>query len=323
MTAPVRWGILGTAHIATRLFLPGLRAAAGGTAAAVASRDGARAQLWAADNGVERGIAGYEALLADPDIDAVYVPLPNALHAEWTIAALEAGKPVLCEKPLCLDEAECRRVLDTAARTGTPLWEAFVFPYGAQWQWLTERIESGAIGELSAVVSEFHFELRNPANIRMDAALGGGAIYDIGCYPVRLGQLLLGGDPVRALVSASFSEGGVDIDSAGIVEFSNGRRLEMSCGFTRNTGTFSRIIGTDGEIRVENPFHPLGGSLAELCRDGESAEQWRAPDRISFSYHIAHIHDVIRNGAKPEHSAADDSLATARVLDLLRAAATA
>src|SRR5580658_1641624 len=186
-TGQVRWGVLGTANIARAQFLPGLRAA-GGIPAAVAGREAARAEKFARDHGVQRAVAGYQSLLEDPGIDAVYIPLPNALHAEWTIRALEAGKPTLCEKPLCGTLPDTERVLAAAERTGTPLWEAFVFPFHPQMQAVEELIAGGAIGELMEIKSNFHFAVRSPANIRLSRQLQGGALLDVGCYPVRLAQ---------------------------------------------------------------------------------------------------------------------------------------
>jgi predicted dehydrogenase len=189
---PIRWGIVGTANIARAQFLPGLREAGGGRAAGVASRDRAKAEAYAAAHGVDQGIEGYASLVESPDIDAVYVALPNALHAEPTIRALRAGKAVLCEKPLSVGAASTKEVLDVAATAARPLWEAFVFPFQAQHQRLSKLLENGAIGEPAELCSAFHFPLSNPANIRMDAALGGGALADVGCYPIRLAFELCG-----------------------------------------------------------------------------------------------------------------------------------
>src|SRR5499427_1518598 len=181
----VRWGVIGTAGIARKNFLPAVREA-GGEAAVVAGRDAERTSRWARDNAVGRAVAGYQALIDDPDIDALYIPLPNSLHAEWTIRALRAGKPVLCEKPLCGTLAEAEQVLAVAAETGTLLWEAFVFPFHAQFAAVQKLLADGAIGELLEIQSDFHFLLRNPANIRLARDLDGGALNDVGCYPVRI-----------------------------------------------------------------------------------------------------------------------------------------
>ncbi len=187
----IRWGIIGTANIARAAFLPALRAA-GGIAAAVAGRDLARAQEYALAHGVERAVRGYQALIDDPDVDVLYIALPNSLHAEWTIRALQAGKPVLCEKPLCGTLADTERVLSVARQTGTLLWEAFVFPFNEYMRRIRSLIADGAIGELREIQSDFHFRVSRPDNIRMSAELQGGALRDVGCYPVRLAQEFFG-----------------------------------------------------------------------------------------------------------------------------------
>ena len=180
----VRWGILGTANIARAQFLPGLRAA-GGIPAAVAGRDAGRAEQYARDNGVDRAIGGYQNLIDEPGIDALYIPLPNALHAEWTLRALAAGRPVLCEKPLCGNLQDSVGVRDAARQTGTLLWEAFVFPFHRQIAQVRDLVAGGAIGELMEIKSNFHFQLSNPGNIRYSRELEGGALNDVGCYPIR------------------------------------------------------------------------------------------------------------------------------------------
>ena len=206
----VRWGILGTAKIARNLFLPSLREA-GGDPAAVAGRDPGRTEQWAAANGVGRAITGYQDLVGDPDIDALYIPLPNALHGEWTILALEAGKPVLCEKPLTGSAVQTGRVLAVARETGTPLWEAFAFPFHDQMARLRGILADGTIGDLREIQSDFHFLMGDPqTNIRMFASLDGGALLDVGCYPVRLARDLFGAEHEGAWARAEFAPGGVD-----------------------------------------------------------------------------------------------------------------
>ena len=318
MDRQIRWGVLGTAGIAANSFLPGLREAGGGTAVAVAGRDASRAAAFAAENGVERGVAGYQRLLDDPGIDAVYIPLPNNLHAEWTIAALRAGKAVLCEKPLCLNTGDALKVVEAARESAGPLWEAFVFPFHPQTARLRELIEGGEIGELREVWSSFHFPMRTDVNIRLRPELGGGALYDVGCYPVRLGQLLFGGDPVEGVAHTTKGPTGVDVDSGGMVRFGTGR-LQLSCGFRRSYDTFTRIVGTEGEIRVAAPWHPKPADVSEVWRDGHVVSRHEAGPGSAFSWAVRHIHEVLRGEAEPLHLAADDSVATARALDLLLA----
>ena len=189
----IRWGILGTANIARAQFLPALREAGGGRAALVGGREAERARAFASDHGVDQGVAGYARVVESAEIDAVYVALPNSLHAEWTLQALQAGKAVLCEKPLSISVSETAAVLEAArAVPSALLWEAFVFPFQAQHRRLMEVLSDGAIGDPAEIVSAFHFQVSRPADIRLSAALGGGSLADVGCYPVRLAHEIFG-----------------------------------------------------------------------------------------------------------------------------------
>jgi predicted dehydrogenase len=312
----VRWGILGTAKIARNLFLPSLREA-GGDPAAVAGRDGDRAARWAAANGVGRAVTGYQDLVDDPDIDALYIPLPNALHGEWTIIALEAGKPVLCEKPLTGSVAQTERVLAVARAAGTPLWEAFAFPFHDQMARLRAILAEEVIGEVREIQSGFHFPMRDPdTNIRMLADLEGGALLDVGCYPVRLARDLFGAEHEAAWAQAEFAPGGVDVATWGCLNFPGGRHLYLSCGFGRSGDTFTRLLGTAGQIHVTNPFHPRVGDTFTVCQDGRAPVLHRSigPYRASFTPLIRHIHAVIRDAEEPRLLAVDTALGSARAL---------
>jgi predicted dehydrogenase len=315
-----RWGVLGGASIARSRFLPAL-AEAGGEAAVVGARDGARAAEFAAAHGVGRGVAGYEAVLADPDVQAVSVPLPNPLHAEWTIAALEAGKAVLCEKPLCVDAEQARRVLAVAERAARPLWEAFVFPFQAQHQRLVELLAAGAIGELREISGAFHFQLRRTEDIRLSAATAGGALADVGCYPLRLAAELFGGP---ALTAAGSAVRGAEVETelAALVDYPDDRRLLLSCGFRRSSDTTTVLSGTEGTIRVDDPYHPHPGSTVELRRPGSDPVVERPTrDQHSFSAALRHVDAVLAGEEAPRHTALESSLAVAEAIDLVRAAA--
>jgi predicted dehydrogenase len=335
----VRWGIIGPANIARGQFLPGLREAGGGHAALVASRDLGRAEAYAAENGVGRGVADYAAVAESPDIDAVYVALPNSLHAEWAIRALQAGKAVLCEKPLCVGAAQTAEVLDAAAAVpGALLWEAFVFPFQAQHRRLVELLADGAVGELTEIISAFHFRLTRPGNIRFSAALGGGALADVGCYPIRLGHELFGPGPgpgpdldpdrdsgpgpAAAVVGSAVVPDGaeVEVDAAGIVP-SGTRRLVLSCGFRRSFDTFTQVLGDLGQLHLANPFHPAPADPLTVLRPGaEPVVEYPTTDERSFTAALRHIHAVLRGETAPEHTAAESALATARTLEAVQAA---
>src|SRR5215471_19221662 len=318
----VRWGILGTAKIARNLFLPSLREA-GGDPAAVAGRDSGRTAGWAAANGVGRAITGYRDLVDDPDIDALYIPLPNALHGEWTIIALEAGKPVLCEKPLTGSAAQTERVLTAARATGTPLWEAFAFPFHDQMARLRGILAEGVIGELREIQSDFHFLMSNPrTNIRMSTDLAGGALLDVGCYPVRLARDLFGTEHEAAWAQAERAAGGVDRVTWGVLNFPGGRHLYLSCGFTRAGDTFTRLLGTRGQIHITNPFHPRAWDTFAVWPNGRDpvTHQGSGPNRESFTPLIQHIQAVIRGEEEPRLLAVDTALGSARALHDLAAA---
>ena len=322
---PIRWGIVGTANIARAQFLPGLREAGGGRATGVASRDRAKAEAYATAHGIDQGIEGYQALVESPDIDAVYVALPNALHAEPTIQALRAGKAVLCEKPLSVGAAQTKDVLDVAATAAQPLWEAFVFPFQAQHRRLVRLLEDGAIGVPAELYSVFHFLLTNPANIRMDAALGGGALADVGCYPIRLAFELFGGEAGAETGAGGEAQAcvaqtaiGVDTDAAGIVSF-GARRLLLTCSFNRTLDTFSSVLGSAGQIHLTNPFHPSPADTLTISRpNADPVTERPTVDERSFTAAIRHIHAVLRGEQAPVHTAAQYSLPAARVLEELQ-----
>jgi len=321
---PIRWGILGTAGIAESAFLPALRQAGDGAAIAVGGRDGGRARSWAAEQGVAQGVAGYEQVVDDPEIEAVYIPLPNALHAEWTIAALEAGKAVLCEKPLCVTPDETRRVLATADAASVPLWEAFVFPFHEQIERAREALDTGRIGAVREIASRFHFVLDDPNDIRLSAELGGGSVFDVGCYPIRLARLLFDVEPDldRTLADAVWTPSGVDTELWGAITFPGDRRLVFSCGFVAADDTLTRVFGTEGEIRMTNPFHPGPGDTLTMVRDDETREHPAAPaGERSFTPAIRHIHGVLRGREQPRHLAANEAMGNATAIAALLAAA--
>jgi predicted dehydrogenase len=318
-----RWGILGTANIARAAFLPGLREA-GGTAAAVAGRDAGRAERYASDNGIGRAVAGYQNLIDDPDIDVLYIPLPNSLHAEWTLRALAAGRPVLCEKPLCGNLPDTMRVLEAARQTGTLLWEAFVFPFHPQIAQIRDLVAGGAIGDLMEIKSNFHFQASNPQNIRYSRELEGGALNDVGCYPVRLAAEFFGVRHQAAWAGATWGGDGVDIDTWGVLEYPGARRLHLSCGLGRGYDTSTSLEGTAGRIVVSNPFHPgPGDSYQVIAPRGEPAGHPATAGEASFTAAVRHINAVLAGEDEPRLLAVDTALPTARALHDLAESFTA
>ena len=323
---PVRWGVLGTAGIARAQFLPAL-AEAGGRAVVAGGRDVARTEAFARAEGVERAVEGYQAVLDDPAVEAVYVPLPNPLHARWAAAALEAGKAVLCEKPLTTSPGTTEALLAVAARSPRPLWEAFVFPFQAQHRRVVELVASGAVGELREVVASFHFTVSRPENIRLSADLFGGALADVGCYPLRLAHELYGVPALDAAVVAepAGGAGGVEVEAAGRVTYADGRRVLLTCGFRRAPETTTLLLGTEGSIRLDNPWHPTPGAALELRRTGaDPVVEHPTTDARSFTAALRHVHAVLREEAEPELLAAGSAGPVADALALaLRSAGLA
>jgi predicted dehydrogenase len=245
----LRIGILGAANIA-RLFAAGVRPSRNVTVAAVASRDVRRAQAFADETGIARVHPTYDALLADPAIDAIYNPLPNSLHAEWSIRALDAGKHVLCEKPLATSGREARAMFDAAKRNHRYLAEAY--PYRAQPQTLKlrELLRHNAIGRVHMIQASFGFPLADAANIRMNPALAGGALMDAGCYPVSFVRTVAGSRPTRVQAMAQWSDSGVDRTLVASLEFESGLIAQVSCTFATARHRHAFIAGEEGTIET-------------------------------------------------------------------------
>ena len=251
----LRWGILSTAKIGRTKVIPGIAGAPNSEVVAIASRDRGAAEAVAAAHNIPRAHGSYADLLADPDVDAVYIPLPNHLHAEWTIAAARAGKHVLCEKPLALTAAEAERMAEACDREGVALMEAFMYRHHPSWVAVRELVASGRIGDLVTVQSWFSFFNDDPDNIRNIVEAGGGALYDIGCYCVNLSRMLFDGEPDT--VSGAVARdpvGGTDTLVAGILGFGAGLAT-----FTASTRAEDdqrvHVYGTRGRISVEIPFN--------------------------------------------------------------------
>ena len=265
----VRWGVLSTARIATEKVIPGIRRSATGEVVAIASRDVGRARAAADELGIPRSHGSYEALLADPAVDAVYVPLPNHLHAEWSIRALEAGKHVLCEKPLALSAADAGRMADAATASGRLLMEAFMYRHHPSWIAVQELVAGGRIGRLQAVDSWFSYFLDDPANIRNVLEYGGGALYDIGCYSVSLSRLLFGAEPDE--VSAAIVRdpvSGVDILTTGHMTFPGGL-ASFTCATQRGARPARPRLRDRRPDRDRDPVqHPARPSHADLRHPG-------------------------------------------------------
>jgi predicted dehydrogenase len=251
----LRWGILSTANIARTKVIPGMRRAARSRIVAIASRDLAQARAAAAEAGIPVAHGSYEALIADPEVDAVYIPLPNHLHAEWTIAAVRAGKHVLCEKPLALTSADAERMVAAAQASGMTLMEAFMYRLHPSWVAVRDLVASGRIGRLVSVQSWFSYFNDDPDNIRNIREFGGGALYDIGCYSINLSRLLFDDEPseVQGWIRRD-PVSGVDVLASGLLAFDDGL-ASFTCSTRAEDDQRVHIYGTDGRISIDIPFN--------------------------------------------------------------------
>ncbi|MCK9896455.1 Gfo/Idh/MocA family protein [Frankia sp. AgB32] len=320
--APIRIGILGAARIAPWALVTPARSNPEVVVTAVAARDPRRADAFARRHRIPRAVASYQALVDDPDLDAVYVPLPAALHGRWTRAALAAGKHVLCEKPFAANADEAAAVAAAAERSGLVVMEAFHYRHHALVTRILELLGEGAIGEITHVRARFHLPLPSRGNIRYDLALGGGALMDAGCYPVHLVRTLAratGDDGAPTVVSARARErGGSGIDEVmtARLSFPGGMSGEISCGMHRLPRGFptARIIGTRGEIRVRNFVVPQAGCRLTVRAGGKRRRIPVARRPSTYACQLTAFAGAVLRG-EPVPTDAADAVASMRVID--------
>jgi predicted dehydrogenase len=251
----LRWGILGCARIARRGLIPGILASGTGSLRALASRDPATAKAWAAEFGVPRSQGSYQAILDDPEIDAVYIPLPNDQHRPWVLAAADAGKHILCEKPLALESRESYAMVEHCRQRGVLLMEAFMWRHQPRTLELRKLIGGGAIGELRLIRSSFSFPIES-TDWRLDRSRGGGALWDVGCYGVNTARLFAGSDPVRSHSISRVGPTGVDLSFTALLEFPGGVQAAIDCSFEQPFRCTYELVGTRGVIEVPNAYLP-------------------------------------------------------------------
>jgi D-xylose 1-dehydrogenase (NADP+, D-xylono-1,5-lactone-forming) len=298
--------------------IPGAHASDKVDLVAVASRDQARAREYAREWEIPRAFGSYDELLADPEIEAVYISLPNTLHCEWSIRALEAGKHVLCEKPLTRHPDEAVAAFDAADRTGLQLSEAFMYRHNPQTKRLQALVAEGAIGDLRLVRSVFSYSLYDPDNIRLRTDVEGGALMDVGCYNVS-GSRLLGGEPTRAFGEAWFGPSGTDWVFAGTLRFPDDVLATFHCGTALPSHDELEVIGSEGSLFLDDPWHCETPAI-ELRR-GDKVELIQLERADSYRLELENMSDAIR-GEGELLLGREDALGQARALEALHEAAT-
>jgi D-xylose 1-dehydrogenase (NADP+, D-xylono-1,5-lactone-forming) len=313
----VKWGIVSTADI-NRKVIPGAHASDKVDLVAVASRDQARADAYASEWGIPRAHGSYEALLADSEIEAVYISLPNTMHVEWSIKALEAGKHVLCEKPFTRHAKEVDAAFDAAERAGRLLSEAFMYRHNPQTKKLQELVEGGAVGELRLIRSAFSYGLYDAENIRLRTDVEGGALMDVGCYNVS-GSRLLGGEPERMWGEAWYGPSGTDWVFTGTMRFPGNVIATFDCGTAMVERDELEAIGSEASLFLDDPWH-CSEPVIELRRGG-AVERIEVEHRDSYRLEFENMSDAIR-GEAALLLGREDALGQARALEALHASAT-
>ncbi len=312
----LRWGLLSTAHI-NRSIIPPLRLSPRNQLVVVASRDKARADAYAKEWEIPVTYGSYEAMLAAPDIDVIYNSLPNGLHAEWTIKAAQAGKHVLCEKPLGISPAEVDAMANAAKQAGVFITEAFMYRHHPQTLKVKQLVESGAIGKLRLVRGSFTFSIAREEDIRLNKALVGGSIWDVGCSPISYARYIIGAEPVEVFGRQVTSKSGVDETFVGQMRFPGDVYAQFDSGFRAPFRTHIEIVGSEGIITIPRPFKPNDQDQVTLSR-GDAVEMVTSDREVLYLGEVEDIADAILNGKAPRISLADSRANVATIVALLQ-----
>lgn len=318
----IRWGVLGWARIAREHLIPAIQRAGNSDFFAIASRDQSKLAECRGRFNAVRTYTSYQDLLRDAEVDAVYIPLPNSLHREWTIKAAECGKHVLCEKPIALNAVECREMIAACSANGVTLMEAFMYRYTERTRKVLEILASGALGEIRFISSTFRFLLANPASIKLKAELGGGSLYDVGCYPVNfigmIADRVCGESSMPNSVSVELDRnGGVDVIFSALMKYPSGLIASANCGFNAQKRVFSEIVGTKGVLEIPDTFLDNAGALTLTIGEDRSQIPVQASDR--YQLEIEDFADAILHQRAPAFSL-NETQRNMEVLDQLFAA---
>jgi predicted dehydrogenase len=314
----LRWGILGCAGIAERAVIPGIHASETGVVAAIASRDLAKSKEMAAKLNIGQAYGSYEEILADSEIDAVYIPLPNHLHMEWTLRAAQAGKHVLCEKPIALDAVQAEKMVTACEQAGVQLAEAFMYRHHPRYDRIKDIIRSGEIGAIRGIHGSFTFNnAASSGNVRFHRYMGGGSLYDVGCYPISAARYLLEQEPNAATMHAFFSPEHDDVDmmASGLLEFTGGVALTFDCGMWAAGRNTLEVVGALGRIELPSAFvtHPSPGSnFFVITKDGR--REVDVPDVNQYALQADDMAYAIW-GKRPLRFEAMDAVRNMRVMD--------
>ncbi len=316
----LNWGLLSTARI-NRALIPPLQVSKRNHLLAVASRSQETANSYAKEKKIARAYGSYEALLADPDIDVIYNPLPNHLHAEWTIKAVEAGKHVLCEKPLALNVGEVDAIKAAARKYGRVVAEAFMYRHHPQTLQVQEMVQSGSLGALKLVRGSFSFVLSREGDVRLNPEWGGGSIWDVGCYPISYTRTVLGENPLEVFGWQVTGQTGIDDTFVGQMRFKEDVHAQFDSSFVIPFHAFMEIVGSEGTLSIPHPFKPGEKENLYLTR-GEKTETIKVKGQELYIGEVEDMADAILRGKDPRVSLDDSRANVAVIVALLESART-
>ncbi len=317
----LRWGLLGTARI-NRSVIPPLRNSARNKLTAVCSRSADKVKAYADEWGIERRFDSYEAMLADPDIDVVYISLPNSMHAEWTMKAVEAGKHVLCEKPFTTTVEEIDVLLALLKVRPRVVAEAFMYRHHPQTLGVKAMIDEGKIGEVMNIRGSFSFTQSRGGDVRLNKDLDGGSLWDVGCYPVSYARTIMGEEPVEVFGWQTLGPSGVDEMFAGQMRFASGKTAQFDSGFRVPFRTNMEIVGTEGIIVVQAPFKPFPDSKVWIGTASDKLELVQLPTGELYQGEVEDMADAILDGKPPRISLQDSRNNVAALVALYKSAAS-
>jgi predicted dehydrogenase len=309
---------LGTGRHAANTVIPAIQASEHGEVVAIASRNGARAQESARDLGIATSYDSYEALLADPNVDIIYNPLPNHLHKEWSIKAAQAGKHVLCEKPIALNAAEAVEMVATFRAAGRKLAEAFQWRHHPQGLRMRELMLSGAIGEPRMIDAGFSFMLDRPDDVRWVPEYGGGALYDVGCYPISFARFIMGMEPVSVTAQIHWNASGVDDLVVATLEFPNGVLAHINCAFILPLRRYTEVIGSTGGLYANKTYNPRGKgeTIVRTDADRDVVETVQLPQVDSYVLMAEDFNKAVMEN-RPTVYPAEDAVGNMQVIDAI------
>ncbi|KQV40770.1 MULTISPECIES: Gfo/Idh/MocA family oxidoreductase [unclassified Rhizobium] len=323
MSPTIRWGVLGCAGIAAKAVIPAIQSSRLGRVEAIASRDLDKAKALAARFGIAKAYGSYEALLADPEIDAIYNPLPNHLHVALTIKALQHGKPVLCEKPIALDAAEAMALVAAQKAAGLPVVEAFMVRHHPQWKKARALMAEGRLGEVRAIQTIFTYYLDDPGNVRNQADIGGGGLFDVGCYAINTARFLFDAEPLRAIALAERDPTfGTDRLTSGLLAFPEGRQLAFTCSTQLALTQKVTVLGTRGRLEIPIPFNAPADEPTVLVLDdgrdlaGGGREEIAIEPVDQYREQADAFAEAVLSG-KPPATGMEDAVANMKAIDAL------